>query len=162
MQFPLVNCSGIYVVTMWHINKLERQFTLQCCFIILNKWPWLWITSQSVVSKREPASLSTKPCNILYLSVDKYCLLLFTCSYCYYQFSIVLGLSACVNAFVCNWFITLCPSWMVKVFFSFKYLSIYLSIWNRNAKKSFPPAWSVKRKQHVVDLLVTEEKDKEL
>ena len=48
-----------------HTNELERQFTLQCCFMILNGWPRLRITLQLMVSKREPASMSTKPCNIL-------------------------------------------------------------------------------------------------
>ena len=47
--------------TLRHTNELERQFTLQCCFMILNGWPRLRITLQLIVSKREPASMSTKP-----------------------------------------------------------------------------------------------------
>jgi len=47
--------------TLRHTNELERQFTLQCCFIILNEWLRLRITLQLMVSKREPASMSTKP-----------------------------------------------------------------------------------------------------
>ena len=27
-----------------HTNELERQFTLQCCFMSFNEWSWLWIT----------------------------------------------------------------------------------------------------------------------
>ena len=61
----LTTCSGklFQAFTLRHTNELERQFTLQCCFMILNGWPRLRITLQLIVSKREPASMSTKPCN---------------------------------------------------------------------------------------------------
>jgi len=44
----LTTCSGnlFQAFTLRHTNELERQFTLQCCFMILNGWPRLWITLQ--------------------------------------------------------------------------------------------------------------------
>jgi len=61
----LTTCYGklFQAFTLRHTNELERQFTLQCCFVILNEWPRLRITLQLMVSKTEPASMSTKPCN---------------------------------------------------------------------------------------------------
>ena len=63
----LTTCSGklFHAFKLRHTNELERQFTLQYCFMILNEWLRQQITLQLMVSKREPESMSTKPCNIL-------------------------------------------------------------------------------------------------
>ena len=40
-SFTLTTCSGklFQAFTLRHTNELERQFTLQCCFMILIGWP---------------------------------------------------------------------------------------------------------------------------
>ena len=58
----LTTCSGklFQAFTLRHTDELERQFTLQCCFMILNGWPRLRITLQLMVySPQKLAAIKT-------------------------------------------------------------------------------------------------------
>ena len=64
LQCPPVNCSRhlCYDVLM---NWNDSSHYNNILFYILSEWPRLRITSELMVSKRKPALMSTKPCNLL-------------------------------------------------------------------------------------------------